>query len=304
MVFKTVIWVSGISNGLLCAGREQALLQAAIVPDEEAGKCGDATFIKADEADLDIEELPYEIEETDGIVIEDGRITAEKDNASFVISLHDVPECQLLVSFDDLLRNSKDGKNGSSYEIYASDDRIRRTVLNHKSRQGVRGLKDHDINMGHVSGDERVRISLSDKGDYTFSKMYVSAMSVENYDRHAAECMEQRLDVESFSDKLVKGQVFAKEDGILFLSMYAAENWDIYIDGQKADPIRDLDTTFLGAAITKGGHEITLKYNNRFSRIGYFTAAAGILLTALIELRRNKGKRRKLANDAEANIKL
>ncbi|MBR2674902.1 MAG: YfhO family protein [Mogibacterium sp.] len=268
--------------------KEQALLQAAVVPDEEAEKCEGLSFVKASELDLDILELPYELTDLDGIRVEDGRLIADKEDASFVMNVKDVPECQLVISFDNLLLNSKDGIDGAAYEIYADDGRIKRYVHNHKSRQGVDGLKNHDINMGWLKGDDSIKITLSEEGVYTFDKIYASAMSVENYDKYAGECIGRKLSVDDYDDKKVEGRLTTDKDGVLFLSITASDNWDIYIDEEKAEKIEGLDTAFVGARIPKGEHSIELKYNNKSVRYGSIVSLIGVLLMIAISLKGRK----------------
>ena len=271
--------------------KEQALLQAAVIPDEQADKCGGVTLVGPEDLDFDISELPYEIVSTDGITFEEGRITADKKDVSFTISLKDIPEGQLMISFDDLLRDSPDGEESEPYEINAWDGRVTKTVLNQHSRQGVSGLKNHDLNMGNISGNDEITICLSREGTYTFDRFYVSSMSNENYDKHASECMENALDVKEYDDKHVEASVDTDEEGILFLSIPAHDNWDVYVDGEKAEKISDLDITFMGVRVPAGRHEIALRYNNRFVRYGSIVSLAGVLILALILKRRKKSNR-------------
>lgn len=271
--------------------KEQALMQAAVIPDDQADKCGDVRFITTDDLDLEIEDIPFEIKDTDGVTFEDGVIKADKKEASFVVSVKDVPDCQMVISFDDLLRNTKNGETGDPYEIYADDGRIRRTVLNQTSRMGVDGLKSHDINMGRFSGDDEITITLSKKGTYTFDRMYVSAMSLDNYDRYAEKCIDNQYDVKEYNDEMVEGSVDTDADGILFLSVPAHDNWDIYVDGEKADRIDDMDITFAGAFVPAGSHEIVMKYDNKYIKYGCVISILGLIAFVLILINQKKHSR-------------
>ncbi len=269
--------------------KEQALLQAAVVPDDQADKCEGLRFIKPEDLDLDITEVPYKVTDTNNLSIDGNKIVTEKRDASFTISLKDVPDGQLMLSFDNLLLNSRNGSDGGSYEIHARDDRVVKSVINQHSRQGVAGLRNHDISMGSVSGDDEITITLSGKGTYTFDRFYVSSMSNANYDKHASECMANRLDVSSYSDKKAEASVDAADEGVLFLSIPAYDNWDVYVDGVRADKIKDLDIAFAGVRVPAGKHEVSLKYNNLFVRYGSIVSIAGLLLLIVIMLRKNTG---------------
>ena len=272
------------------AEKEQALLQVAVIPDDRADALQNVPIVKPEDLDLDVVNLEYEIVESDGVEFKDNSIISEKDDASFTISVKGIPKSQLLVSFDNLLRDSKDGVNTNPYEIYAEDSRVRRCVFNHKSRQGVDGLKDHDINMGLLEGDDQIKLTLSDAGVYTYDKFYLSAMKVENYDKYASSCIENKLEVESYDDRHVEGVVNAKEDGVLFLSLSAYDNWDIYVDGQKAEEIEGLDTAFIGTELQKGSHRVELKYANKSVEYGSYLSLLGVALLAIVSIR-NRQKR-------------
>ena len=173
-------------------------------------------------------------------------------------------------------------------------------MFNQHSRQGIRGLVNHDMNMGHCSGDYEITIKFPYKGSYTFDRLYVSAMSTENFDRHASACSDNSYEVESYSDKEVTGTVDNDSDGILFLSIPEHTNWDVYVDGEKAEEINDLDTTFLGAYVPEGKHEVVLKYSNRFVKYGCFISAAGLLIFLVLLWKTRKDVQKNPAQDKKA----
>ena len=266
------------------AQKEQALMQAAVIGDDQADMLKGISIVKADELDYDIKRIPFKITDLNNVTAEDGVITVGDGGGSFTIKAEDVPESQLLVSFDNFLRNSHDGETGGSFEMYADDGRVRKTVINQKSRQGVQDLRNHDINMGYCSGDEKITIKLPSGGTYTYDDMYLSAMSMDLYDKCAKKCMDGRLDVSSYDNREVNGTVETGTDGILFLSIPAYDNWDVYIDGEKAERIDDLDVAFTGAEVPAGKHEVTLKYNNRFVRYGGAVSLAGLVILIVSRL--------------------
>ena len=267
--------------------KEQVLLQAAVIPDDEISEC-EIPVVKPKDLDIDIREMPYEVIRTDGVEVSENSIIAEKGDASLTLSVKDVPDSQLVVSFDDLKRNADDGEESGSYLLYAENGRVKSEVVNQHSRQGISGLVNHDLNMGHCSGDQEITIVFQYKGDYTFDKLYVSAMSTDCFDRHAAECTENRYEVTSYNDKEVKGNIDTDEDGILFLSIPEHTSWDVYVDGAKAEEINDLDTTFLGAYVPEGKHEVVLKYRNQYVRYGSIISIAGLILLLIVFIKTGK----------------
>ena len=273
--------------------KEQALMQAAVVPEDEMGDTGNTVITDADKLEYDVKDLPYEIAKQDGLTVEEGKIEAKKEDASMTILAKDIPDCQLMVSFDNLLRNARGNENGGSYEIYASDGKVKREVEVLKSRQGVDDLVNHDLNMGHHKGNAEIKIVFERKGTYTFDGIHLYAMSTALYDKYAKADEENRFKVNDYDERRVKGTVDSAEGGILFLSIPVHAGWDVYIDGEKVEMIDDLNLTFTGAYVPAGKHDVELKYNNRFVKIGslitFFSAVCLVLL--LHKERRNKDKK-------------
>ena len=276
------------------AEKEQALMEAAVIPDEyaDADRLDGVEWVTADDIELEITEVPFEVVSENNADIEDGRIIVSEDGGSFTIAAQDIPDSQLLVSFDNLLRDSEDGIDSSAFDMTASNGIVTKYVQNEKSRQGIDGLKDHDMSMGRCSGNEEITVTLSEAGTYTYDDFYLSAMSTDFYDACAQECMENSLDVSSYDNRSVTGTVDTADDGILFLSIPAYDNWDIYVDGQKAERIDDLDVTFTGVAVPAGKHDITLKYNNRFVRYGGVVSATGLIMLIISRIAARRRRKR------------
>ena len=100
------------------------------------------------------------------------------------------------------------------------------------------------------------------------------------------------LNVTKFDETIIEGKINVSEDGILYTSINYDEGWAVYIDGEKVskDKIYDIgDKALLGVEITKGTHNITLKYTPRGLYLGciisFVTLIAFILLCVIIKKR-------------------
>lgn len=271
--------------------KEQAIMEAAVIPDDEKTDTGSVRFVSSDELEFDVRDLDYKTIDSDGMIIEDRKITAEKENAWMTISATDIPDCQLMVSFDNLRRNAWVNGSGLSYEIYASDGKVSRKAIALKSRQGVGNLINHDLNMGHYKGDATIKITFEREGTYTFDAIHLYAMSTALYDKYAKQCMKNSLQVTSYDDKSVSGTVNTDNGGVLFLSIPVNESWDIYIDEEKTEPIEDINITFLGAYVPAGRHEVTLKYNNQYVKYGSILSLISIIGVVVIAWKGRSGEK-------------
>ena len=274
-------------NNLDSLYKEQAMMQAAVIPMEELDDIRDVNLVHTNDLEFDIKDISYEVIKQDGLTLKDGTIKANKGNASFVIKAKNIPDCQLMVSFDNLVRQNKKKKTAASYEVYASDNKITRKAIVQKSRQGVDNLVNHDLNMGHYNGSAEIKITFERSGTYTFDGIHLYAMSTDLYNKNAIKCVENSLEVIDYDQKSVKGTVVTDESGLLFISIPVHASWDIYIDGEKAEPIEDMNLTFKGAYLPAGEHEIMLTYSNKYIKIGSAVALFSIVCILYV-LRREK----------------
>ena len=273
--------------------REQALLQAAVVPDSEMADITAGTEVKAEDLRFDIDKVAFDVTEQEGVSVDldAGEITVEDvDDAHFTIGVNGVSDSQLMISFDNLILG--EGETSEDFKLYCENEQNSQKAINETTSQSIPNIRDYDLNMGYYKQyDGEIEISLSRPGTYTFDDFRVSAMKTSNYDKFASERLKNKFEVQSFNDKIVRGVATLEDDGIMFFSIPKFGNWSVYIDGQKADRINNLNITFMGAQVEKGTHEITLKYN--FSRliIGIvisLAALAALIVIGLLHRRKKK----------------
>lgn len=263
--------------------REQALLQAAVIPDDEIGNLGSCKVLTAKDIRTDISRPKFRIETSDQIELSDGMITVKEDNAEFTIIPEKVPKGQLVLSFDGFERLYGDGTGGDTLKIVVSDGLIEKSNVKDNNNQTLNGVDHYDINLGyHEEYDRAITVKLTKAGQYAYDDIYLSSMSVANYDKYASERMKSRFDISSYDDRQVAGTVTMQEDGILFFSMYDHDNWDVYVDGKKTELLDKVNIAFTGVELSRGQHEIVLKYSFRMMQIGAIISLFGILLAVFI----------------------
>jgi uncharacterized membrane protein YfhO len=113
--------------------REQALLQALIVPDEETGVMDETRQITAAEIETDIKDIPYEIVATENLTLKGNKITTKEENASMTIHVDGVENSQLVVSFDNLQRFNKKGKPSGDFKVKCKSSKLSSEANNKKN---------------------------------------------------------------------------------------------------------------------------------------------------------------------------
>ncbi len=282
--------------------REQALMQALVVPDEEAADLDETKQVTAADIETDIKDVPYRIITHEDITIDGNTFIVEEDDANILLFAEPAEDCQLVVSFDNLRRVNDSGKNIGDFKLKCRKDGKQVEASNKKNNQTIAGIVDYDLNLGYYDYcTGRISIKFSKAGRYEFDKLYVSAMSTELFDKYAAERCESVYEVTDRSSTLVTGTLDAKEDGWLFLSIPVNTNWNVYIDGGRVAEIHNANIAFFATPVTKGQHKVELRYDHHNRNIALAMSGAGLLLMiacAIIDRKRRK-KEKKNGNGTE-----
>ncbi|MDO4485173.1 MAG: YfhO family protein [Bacillota bacterium] len=302
--------------------REQILMQAAVVSDKETEKLSNVVHENTNALETDIKKVNCSITEGENIKI-DGpdRMTVYKGGGSFKISVPDIKESQVFVTFKNLKRDKCDyetklelsGKsfdtiddnpltkyiNKVSYEddekfkIFVTKGNIEKAAINNKGKnQGFNDVVDFNINLGYydsLEGD--IDVFIDNFGNYSFEEIAVYAMPMDIYNRNAKLLENKKYNITEFDNDYVDGYVNSDKDGILYLSISDADGWHVYIDGKEAEKISNVNIGFTGVEISAGEHRIELKYSYPGIIIGVIATIAGIVaLFAVVICRRRLKK--------------
>ena len=299
--------------------REQAILQAAVIPDDETGKVTDIEHASENDIKTDIKKIEYTVSDEKNIDIDGkGSFTVYNDSGSFALNIPEVKNCQLVVSFNNLVRKKSDyrdnlklkGKDinkvnknsfaafvnersyvdNEKFDISVSTDSFEKKARNRKGKnQGFGDVVDFNINLGYFDSiDGKVDVSINRSGHYTYDNMTVYAIPMDIYDICADILEKNRINIKSFENDRIEASVDAEQDSIMYLSILNNPDWKIYVDGKKVDKIDSVNISFTGAIIEKGKHDIELIYSPGEMWLGLGLMAAGIALTIVICLTRRR----------------
>lgn len=302
--------------------REQIMMQAIVVPDEYEDTLDGAEHISKESIKTDIKEIQYEITDESNVKIEDGCMTVYNNDGSFNLSLPKIKNCQIVLSFENLIREECDYETslklaGTSIEAldknrmtdfinrvsYEDDEKFKITATrgnvvkaasNRKGKnQGFNDIVDYNINIGYydsLSGD--INVSIDRLGKYTFDSIKVYAVPMEIYDTSAQRLVQRAITIDSYENDSIIGSAETAEDSIMYLSILNAPGWKVYIDGKETEKINDVNISFTGVIIPAGIHEIELVYNSPYVKEGMIITGAGITLLICVSVIYCRRKRR------------
>ena len=245
--------------------------------------------------------LEYEITETDGIRLEDGTLSAEREG-TVRLKVEDVPEdCELYLYLRGFrLENireaslSKDGDYRVRVDVTRKADQTsvtKSTWISNRDYKWSVLRDDVAFNLGcGPSGENTVRMTFGKNADFTFEAIEVIAVPMSAYEGYAQALQEHVLeDVEVGADR-VSGTISVPETRILQFSVPYSSGWTATLDGEKTELLRS-DVMYLSVIIPEGEHRLELHYQTPGMETGLVISAATMVLWlgyAFLESRRKK----------------
>ncbi len=136
-------------------------------------------------------------------------------------------------------------------------------------------------------------------GSYT---LMIYALQKAEFEQAYNKLADEQLEITSFSDTEIKGRINALENGVLYLSIPYEKGWSVYIDGEKADTFKVLDS-MLGVKANAGSHEIVLKYSPDGFTLGLIisgTALFVLVMAVVFENILRKSRKKEVSENAES----
>ncbi|MCQ2463503.1 MAG: YfhO family protein [Clostridia bacterium] len=95
--------------------------------------------------------------------------------------------------------------------------------------------------------------------------------------------------IDSFSSDNITGAIGCEKDGVFFTTIPDDGGWQIYIDGEKTEPLRTADL-LLCCKISKGQHTVSMKYVPPMFKSGAIISAISLAAAILLILSKKKRK--------------
>lgn len=149
--------------------------------------------------------------------------------------------------------------------------------------------KDYSLNIQGVNkGTHKIKISFSEVGEYSFDKILIEPISLDNIESDVSVLKEDVLKNVYINGNKVVGSIDLNKDKFLCLSIPYTKGWTAYVDGEKVE-IERANIMYMAIHLSEGKHSIELVYSTPGLKIGAFMTLCGIVsLLCLIKFRKNK----------------
>lgn len=159
-------------------------------------------------------------------------------------------------------RNTHAGSIGIIYNSYMSYSDFEKLGKEDKRKAAAKALLLPDDVMRDIKANTAPQVSDSDLSDLTEGL---------HPDRSSYFTKSK--------DSRITGNINAKTDGMLMLSVPYREGWNVYIDGVRQETA-NAEYGFMAVPVTKGAHEVEVKYENKLYALGAALSIAGVVLAA------------------------
>lgn len=153
-------------------------------------------------------------------------------------------------------------------------------------------VKDDEmlVNLGYydeTSGD--ITLTFENIGTYDLSQIKIFAVSMNDYADDIANLKKSNFEVTEYKNGYLKASANPESDGALQFATLYNKGWKVYVDGNEVSTFI-ANKYFLGINITKGEHQIEMKYTTPYLKEGLVISIIGILIFGIIIFRENFGK--------------
>ncbi len=246
-------------------------------------------------ANLSTREVNYEIEEVEGLKIEDNKVVVDSEDAYILIRYDDATDGEIYLSIKGLKYKDnknwlKDPNDASSISIEANNVNKYLSIYSNDSRY-YNGREDFTFDLGLSSSNNTIKISFGEIGIYGFDNIIVSCLPLNEYKEDIEKLKSDTFDELSFDTNTISGTIDLDDDKYLLLTIPYSKGWTAYVDGVETD-LLNANVSYTALKLCAGKHEIVLKYSTPYLKEGLIISCVGILLYVvdyLIKKRKHEG---------------
>ena len=263
-------------NSLNAVEKEAALLDAVVL---ENGN---------DTLDIDIKKIDINYSPDENVVIDGNNIIVKEKDSTIRLKIDGLSNCENYfivqgMSYWDGNSYYDESQTDVEISVIANNTSIIEYHTNDYSFYNAR--KDFAAYLGYSDSPiNEVILSFSEPGTYSFSEMSFICRPVERYAEYIKKLSEETLDNLVFGVDSLSGSINLSQDKYLLLSIPYSKGWKAYADGKPIDLLR-ANECYSALKLEKGNHQIELKYETPYLKVGAIVSAISIIVYSLYFIR-------------------
>ena len=221
----------------------------------------------------------YSIKDTNNIVVDNNTITCKEKEQSIRLNVKKTVEnSELYIYFDNI--EFEPESESTQYSVSVSCDGVvkKQNVYDKRTSPYYTEMPGILINLGYKEQfDDTIKITFSKKGTYHFNSINIIAVPMGVYEESINNLKKTDFKVIECTDNYVKGEISNNKSGILQISTPYSKGWKAYVNGKETEIVK-ANEAFIGIPLNEGTHQIYLKYETPFLKLGVFVTSVSIIL--------------------------
>lgn len=268
--------------------RQEVMLQAAVV--EQDSKETNAGKVTVNDLQITGKKLTVTDITTDENIEFDGKtITVNKAGATMTVYFDGLEDSETYLYIKGLSM-----KNNKKIWMYLGTDQdseaqaycIRGDQETYHTRQ-----EEYLMNLGYSrKGKTFCTIEIEKKCKLYLDELAIYCQPMSQLDEYVMQRKTDSLEQVDVSENTITGTIRAQKDEFLVFSIPYQSGWSAYVDGAKTE-ISQANIMYMGIDISKGEHQIALRYETPGLRISLVITAVSLLIFAVaMMVRRQRSK--------------
>ena len=215
------------------------------------------------------------------------KVTGTRDG-EYTFALEDTSE-------DPVLSINYVTPDTNSIYAYIDCSKVSKVVVSNTTYKAVK--RKYIFPVGRYPADTKLKFEYTFENSFkekTTAKFHVYSMNDELFKQGMEILRDEPFEITNYESTLIEGVVTANDDGVFYTSIPYEKGWSMYVDGEEVE-ITPFENALIAAPISKGTHNITLKYSPDGFDLGVKITTGGFVVLCLLILL-NIISRRKKAN--------
>ena len=175
--------------------------------------------------------------------------------------------------------------NGNIY-IYVASYNLDNFLINNKF-YSITTNEPYILDIGYFEKNENIEIRIPLNSNTSNVTFMAYQMNEDKFKEFYKICNKNELQITDFNNNYIEGIINVDEDKTVFTSISYDEGFDIYIDNKKTKTLK-IDDSFLAFDITKGNHNILIKYKIPHFKTGIIISCFSIMILIFINIFKRK----------------
>lgn len=142
------------------------------------------------------------------------------------------------------------------------------------------GKDDFIVNMGEFSsGENTITITFPVAGVYYVDDIKIYCLPTDAIAEEVEKLKESKLTKVKYGTNSLKGSISSDKTKFLCVAIPYSKGWSAYMDGEEV-PIYLANEHYLGIDVPPGDHDLELKYERPYRKVGLAVSALGLIISA------------------------